>query len=404
MTSSLRERSLHETRDRARERARELAITRVTDTTWLDYLGIPVFASIRPDATPGSLCVNAGKGVRALEAEVGAYMEAIEFATAEYRNRSVEVFTSTPHELADQDAAEFEFVDLCPVLGTRVDPDRPMMCVPAQDIVSKRTVAVPAELVFTPFAENTGQSIFGTSTNGLSSGNTVDEATVHGLAEVMERDVQAFNFFRDDSRIIDFDVLPADIATLVDRIEGAGLTAVARYTPNAFGLAYVQGFILEPSDEAPIAVSHGSGLHLVSSIATVRGLAEAAQSRLSYIHGGRDDLVDRFAFFATESADSELGAVATLRSRVTDQSDAINYSAVPDQYPPPDSIQAALATLVERVGRIGARQVLRVVLSAPGDDLAVVKVIVPRLESFQPGLKRVGPRLASLASPAGVPA
>ena len=36
-----------------------------------------------PTAAPGSLCVNAGKGLRSIEAEVGAYMEAIEFALAE---------------------------------------------------------------------------------------------------------------------------------------------------------------------------------------------------------------------------------------------------------------------------------------------------------------------------------
>ena len=58
--------------------------TRVTDITRLDWAGVPVYASIRPEAYPGSLCVNAGKGVTPLEAQVGAYMEAIEYAFAEY--------------------------------------------------------------------------------------------------------------------------------------------------------------------------------------------------------------------------------------------------------------------------------------------------------------------------------
>ena len=68
---------------RARERARALGVTRVTDITRLDRVGIPVYASIRPAAAVGSLCVNAGKGLLPIEAEVGAYMEAIEFALAE---------------------------------------------------------------------------------------------------------------------------------------------------------------------------------------------------------------------------------------------------------------------------------------------------------------------------------
>ena len=66
----------------ARSLARGLGISRVTDITRLDCVGVPVFASIRPDAQPGSLCVNAGKGITVGEARAGAYMEAIEYAFA----------------------------------------------------------------------------------------------------------------------------------------------------------------------------------------------------------------------------------------------------------------------------------------------------------------------------------
>jgi DHA3 family macrolide efflux protein-like MFS transporter len=77
LSSSLRSRSVEESLKYAEEIAPRLGITRVTDTTWLDRVGIPVFASIRPAAAAGSLCVNAGKGLREIEAKVGAYMEAM---------------------------------------------------------------------------------------------------------------------------------------------------------------------------------------------------------------------------------------------------------------------------------------------------------------------------------------
>ena len=80
LSSSLRELPLNETLRRARGMARGLGISRVTDITRLDRVGVPVYVSIRPGAQPGSLCVNAGKGMHPLEAQVGAYMEAIEFA------------------------------------------------------------------------------------------------------------------------------------------------------------------------------------------------------------------------------------------------------------------------------------------------------------------------------------
>jgi len=83
LSSSLRTTPPEVTLARARAVAPSLGITRVTDITRLDRVGVPVYASIRPTAAPGSLCVNAGKGLHPIEAEVGAYMEAIEFALAE---------------------------------------------------------------------------------------------------------------------------------------------------------------------------------------------------------------------------------------------------------------------------------------------------------------------------------
>lgn len=395
MTSSLRTRSLAETLTTAREVARQLGITRVTDTTWLDRLGIPVFSSIRPDAMPDSLCVNAGKGVHPDEARVGAYMEAIEFALAEYRNTHVDVVMSTPGEVASQPGISFRFVDLCPTLGRKVDAAGPLACVEAHDVVSGQSVLVPAELVFSPYPENPGQVIFGTSTNGLASGNTVLEATVHGLAELMERDVQALNHFCDASFLIDFDVPAPDLDQLRERVAGAGLQAEVRYTPSEFGLPYFQGFIMEPTNDDPIAISVGSGLHPIKEIAAVRALAEAAQSRLSYIHGGRDDLIERFKYFAQQDPEQERAAEQELRRRVTDNSRSIRYSQIPSAAGF-TSVDEALADLLAALSDRGVEQVLRVVLSPEDSPLAVVKVIAPKLESFQPNLKRVGPRLVQM--------
>src|SRR4026208_582474 len=81
-SSSVREVKIATTLKRAKQFSRNLGITRVTNVTRLDRVGIPVFCSIRPDAQRGSLCVNAGKGLTEEEACVGAYMEAIEFALA----------------------------------------------------------------------------------------------------------------------------------------------------------------------------------------------------------------------------------------------------------------------------------------------------------------------------------
>ncbi|MBM7771844.1 ribosomal protein S12 methylthiotransferase accessory factor [Actinokineospora baliensis] len=391
MTSSLRVAPLAETLAAAREVAPRWGITRVTDTTWLDRIGIPVFAGIRPTAVAGSLCVTAGKGVRAAEAEVGAVMEAIEYAHAEYGASRVRAFASTPHAVANQPGAAFDFVDLCPVVGRPVDPHGPLDCVTAHEITDGTELALPAELVFSPYRHNDGQRLFGSNTTGLASGNTVTEATLHGLAEVVERDIGSFEQVRGGSRLVEVDTPPPQLRELVDKIDAAGLRLALRHTPNEFDLPYFTAAVLEPDDAAPIAIAYGVGLHPLRDIAAVRAVCEAAQSRLTSIHGGRDDLVNRIRYFAAEGTE-ELAAVAALRAKLTDDAGAVLFSDIAPGRAP--SVESTLDDLLDMLRRKGFPHVYRVVLSEPDSPLAVVRVIVPGMESFDPGLPRVGPRLA----------
>lgn len=396
MSSSLREAGLDDTLQAAKRVAKLVGITRVTDTTWLDKIGIPVFASVRPDATRESLCVNAGKGLRPKEAQVGAYMEAIEFASAEYGQRCVEVISSTPRKLVQQQGQRFRFADYCVVWGRNVAVDDPIACVEAEDISTGVRLLVPAELVFSPFLENPSQSLFGTSTNGLCSGNTVDEATVHGLSELIERDIQAHDYLRDGSRWVDFDTMPETIAPLVERVGAAGLDLAVRYSDGGFRVPYFHAYVVEPTDYAPIAIAHGCGAHPFKEIAAVRAITEAAQSRLSYIHGGRDDLIERFNYFSDRPSSVELEATASERQRIFSRDKTVLFSDIQDGAAEVRGVPAALDYLLKRLAERNIFQVLRVVLSPPGRELPVVRVIAPKLESFQPTLKRFGPRLRKL--------
>src|SRR4051794_14674451 len=113
-SSSLRVRSLADTLAIARRIAPTVGITRVTDTTSLDRLGVPVVASIRPSATRGSLCVSAGKGMTVEEAEVGAYMEAIELAWAEPRRTILKSRIVRAAELGDGEPRPEIWADFLP--------------------------------------------------------------------------------------------------------------------------------------------------------------------------------------------------------------------------------------------------------------------------------------------------
>jgi len=153
LSSSLRAVPPEVTLARARAMSRALGITRVTDVTRLDRVGIPVYASIRPSARPGSLCVNAGKGLHPIEAQVGAYMEAIEYALAEPGVAAhLAIVKATARDVLDGQTRPTAVLDLCPRMGHEVRLDARMPSVEATEVRSGRRALVPAELVFLPYA------------------------------------------------------------------------------------------------------------------------------------------------------------------------------------------------------------------------------------------------------------
>ncbi len=66
---------------RVTQAADALGVTRLADITGLDRVGIPVYSSVVPKSRD-TLSVYNGKGLRPIDAQAGALMEAIERQTA----------------------------------------------------------------------------------------------------------------------------------------------------------------------------------------------------------------------------------------------------------------------------------------------------------------------------------
>jgi ribosomal protein S12 methylthiotransferase accessory factor len=378
---------------RAKARAPALGISRVTDITRLDRVGVPVYASIRPTALPGSLCVNAGKGLLPIEAEVGAYMEAIEFALAEPGASAVTTVSATCRDVLDGRRRPEAILDLCPRLGARVRLDARLDCVEAEDIATGDKALVPAELVFLPFRPSARHaSLFGTTSNGLASGNSLLEATVHGLCEVVERDIKSFEAVHDTSVPVALDTVEGLPRALVETIRQADLDLYVRTVKNAFGLSYFFAIINDRDAYAPHLLNGGFGCHPCSSVAFVRAVAEAAQSRLSFIHGGRDDLVNVQTRYRGWGAKKKRAFVEDVVGRVSGGR-AVPMDQVDDLSDTVTSIESCAAVLFERLATLGLERVYRVVLTSPDDDLQVVRVIVPRAELYSHDVPRLGVRL-----------
>src|ERR1044072_3785503 len=107
----------------ARQWAATAGISEVTDITELDVLGVPVFVSVRPQARGDSFTF--GKGLLAVDAEVGAYMEALEFYFAEPGIGNVSTHWGSARDVAGH--TEDAVLDFVPLLQRDVDLDGPLL-------------------------------------------------------------------------------------------------------------------------------------------------------------------------------------------------------------------------------------------------------------------------------------
>jgi ribosomal protein S12 methylthiotransferase accessory factor len=138
-------------------------------------------------------------------------------------------------------------------------------------------------------------------------------------------------------------------------------------------------------------MSKGMGFHCNSDIAAVRATAEAVQSRLTTIHGGRDDLIDIHLRFNELGREKEQAVKAELRRAVSDRSRSISFAEVPDMQA--RSILAAHGALTDGLQRAGLRHLARVVFTEESCPFQVVRVLVPGAEMYDEDHRRVGPRL-----------
>jgi ribosomal protein S12 methylthiotransferase accessory factor len=395
LSSSLRARAPEETLVLARDFAQRLGIVRVTDVTRFDRIGVPVYSSIRPTARPGSLCVNAGKGFHPIEAQVGAYMEAIEYALAERGASQITPIMATARAVLDGAKRPRAILDFAPTMGTEIYFDDPLECVAAEEIITGEACLVPAELVFIPYgAPSDTKRYFGANTNGLASGNTIIEATIHGAAELIERDIVTFRDFGQAYFMVNPKSFPAIIQQIQSTIQAAGMQLWVQYLPNIFDLPCFVAIVADLQDlTSMLAVCAGQGCHPSRQIALTRAVCEALQSRLSFIHGGRDDLVDHENRF--------LKMTVAERERYNQQSvdnlgqprQQINYSEIVDHTPQLRDLTSCWEILVASLHRNGMDKICRVVYTQPEDSLQVVRILIPKLEFFSESNTRVGFRL-----------
>ena len=340
-------------------------ITRCADVTGLDRLGIPVYCAIRPSGRV--VQVYNGKGLRHVDAKVSALMEAIEVFHREAGTAAVRASFNAMHQAA-RDAIPPELFPGFRLNGY-YDPNYVIGWIEAEDLLAGRQVWVPASLVYpsTP-------ALYDWSTNGLASGNHRVEATLHGLYEVIERDTisRLTSNGRLDlgarCRFVDLATTEGPVAALCEAVWRADLKLVLIAVEGAVPVATFWAVLL---DGNPLSWSSrvrvGYGSHLSAQVAATRAITEAAQSRLTFIHGAREDLSGKGSYGQGDPSE-----------RLYDYFDRIQgttpWAAFRDDAG--DDLEKDYGRLLGQLQAAGYRHIYRVDLTRSPFDIPVITVFV----------------------------
>ncbi len=356
-----------------------MGITRIADVTGLDHIGVPVVMVTRPNAR--SLSVAQGKGLTLAAAKASGLMEAIESYHAEHVTLPLKLASYADlrgtHRMID-------VAGLPRYARGSFHADARTLWIEGVDLLDGRPRWLPHALVHTDFRVPfpTGTGVFLMSSSGLASGNHPVEAVCHALAELIERDATTlWRALRSVDRLatrLDLDTGDdADCRDALARYAAAGVSVAAWDTTSDVGVAAFQAAIVdgEPRLDRAIGPMGGMGCHPSRAIALLRALTEAAQSRLTYVSGARDDVVSRWL-----PPDAYLAAHRRFHEERAAPGPQRSYGQVPTREH--DRFEDDLGFMLERLRAVGCGEAVVVNLTRPEIGVPVVRVVVPGLEAL----------------------
>ncbi len=279
-----------ETLSRIEPLTKKAGISRVADITGLDRIGIPVFSTIRPSAETGAISIYNGKGLTPAQARISAIMEGIERYSAEVHG-DVLVRELMEDMLSGGNALDPRELIL-PIYTKMRLKDMPVAWVKGREIGSEKEIMVPASAVYHPYGSAADLPLFRSNTNGLASGNTLNEAILHGLCEVIERDAWSLTEVkRKVISDISIDEEGGLLRETLDRFTSKGVEVHLKNLTSDIGMPVIAAAADDVQLQDAGLLTLGIGAHPSPKVAALKALTEVAQSRLTQIHGAREDAV-----------------------------------------------------------------------------------------------------------------
>ncbi|WP_405268180.1 YcaO-related McrA-glycine thioamidation protein [Methanobrevibacter sp.] len=364
-------------------------ITRIADITDLDRIGLPIYTAIRPTAEDGAISIYGGKGITKDHAKASAMMEGFERYSAEKQDDD-EVIVANLDEISKKG----EYID--PVsLNLPKDFRKENLETMqlewsiAKDIVSGEDFYVPTNAIFHPYIhDNQVQSLFKSNTNGLASGNILEEAILHGMLEVIERDAWSiFELTHKNYAQIDLDSIESELVNgIIEKFESEGIKIKLMDFTADVKIPTIAASADDTVTRDAGLLTLGMGSHLDPEVAILRALTEVAQSRATQINGAREDTVR--ADFAREAGYERMKRINKYYFREEDEkiklSDIENKST--------SSITRDIEIVKDELVANDIEKILYVDLTRPELDVSVVRVIIPEMELFALDPSRAGYR------------
>jgi ribosomal protein S12 methylthiotransferase accessory factor len=404
-----RVRPAHETLEKVIPISKRIGVTRLADITDMDVLRIPNYSAVVP-GTEDYIWVYSGKGPTREHAMASALMESIErysslpsggprkFVRSSYAELSKTHKVLHPDRLVEP--VRFEYRD-----------DMLMDWLPGYDPASGEEVMVPASVAlfrYTPPPPAVNPFAY-FHTNGLASGNVMEEAICHALCEVVERDamsiaelrasaipfhilrtilhslnsagmrmqpIPADRFVDDPNVFPDVDISEIDFEparNLVAKFNRASISLTIKDITSDVGIPTFNASSVEWVTHDYGYLAEGHGTHPDARIALLRAITEVSQTRAANIQGARDDL--RKIKYGEQNTDDRRAWQFMPSTRKT------KFSQVQTFFN--EDILDDIKLILSRLKGVGLSQAIIVDLTNPDIGIPVVRAIVPGLETFK---------------------
>lgn len=360
-----RTRTAEETYNIAEALAEDTGMVDFPEITGKDRLGIPVWCTVRPREKLGKL--TAGAGITDRDAQCAAMMGTIERYSATYSGGSMDIASYEEVGLTRAVDPEELILPRKPELGEKLH------WVPGQDILHDERVYIPANAIYHPYDPlGMANQLFRSDPNGLGAGSVAEEAIIHGIYEVIERDALSR---AEKNHSLGKQFIPesgSSAETLLEIFTAEGIEVTMWLLDDTYGIPTVAAVADDTVTRDPFMIMMAASTHPNPNVAAECTLLKLARNRALQIfteevgiHAGRSSMVEKAGyerykrinrFWFADAPEISSENIPTTQYKATDE-----------------ELTAAIAAVAPHTDRICIADITR-------SPLPVWRVVIPGFE------------------------